>query len=104
MLRDKELELITGGNPMVDSFRNHKKNYIIGMGVGVTAIVITIGMIVFWYYKKNHRFIWTDETQEEKWFIQDIITNRNPISIEDIKNKYNINEIRADELVKRHKK
>jgi len=105
MLRDKELAQVLGGNPLSNSFKNHKKNYIIGVCVGVIAIVITIGIITLLYYKNKHKNDrWYDENPKEKLFVIEVIDNHRPINIEMIKEEYGIDEQRANFLLAKHQR
>ena len=94
----------SGGNALMDSYHKHKNYYYYGFGaLGVAAIVITIGMVIAWYYHekyKNDR--WYDENPKEKLFVIEVIDNNRPITPEQIKEQYGIDEQRANFLVEKH--
>lgn len=106
MLRDKELELATGGNHLTDSFKNHKKTYYVGGCVlAVTVILVTVLTLSFWKYHEKHKNDrWCDENPKEKLFVIEVIDNHRPINIERIKEEYGIDEERANFLVRKHQR
>ena len=100
-----DLNQVVGGNPMTDSFRKHKNYYYVAGGLGATAILITFGMLLAWYYYEKHKNDrWYDENPKEKLFVIEVIDNHRAVNVEQIKEEYGIDEQRANFLVGKHQR